>query len=341
MSGFTMPGTQAIQLVAIPAGFAQAIDPFVKASGALDHIATGDEAIDDISYDDIDNVPKILGPLVDLDVEPKGPMLTEEEIMGEDLYAGLEGSGFEEQRTFLQDLAYRKLPPIDEFWKYREGLIQRKDWKSHEIALATISYLKYLAQYRSPYRNSFDFFPSAKRFSDASLFGAAAMMHDIKLRIQDTKNAESETVNRFITSNTFLNALQAEQDRRYLGAAYLYGLHYAKISGIWAAMQQLFAHAGAVHEAAGSTDAADKAYWASLWTFANKKKVSLQDRDMAVQALETIERLGVSKPLIEIVSLQSQLKDAEITEVPPSEVQLFNPMRWLLSWDTDTSDLNE
>lgn len=57
MSGSTMP-TQAIQLAAISTGFAQAIDPCVKASGAPDRIAAGDESIG-----------------VDPDVEPKGPIL--------------------------------------------------------------------------------------------------------------------------------------------------------------------------------------------------------------------------------------------------------------------------
>jgi len=67
--------TQAIQLAAISAGFAQAIDPSIKASGALDLVAAGDESIGDATNDDPDNASQIACPLVDPDVELKGPIL--------------------------------------------------------------------------------------------------------------------------------------------------------------------------------------------------------------------------------------------------------------------------
>lgn len=314
------------QSIIIPAGFAATVKPAVAASGALTNIASGDKNIPDISYNDLDRVPKIVGPLLDLDVGKKGPPITQKEILGDDIYVGLEGSGFDRQRAFLQTLAGRRLPSYGELDSYKFGIHE----SAEKIALyyATINFLEsllletarasvkmvagFLKQeaYSDENFKAMKFLPrelgnhAYKSFGHASdyfetvgLYGAVAILQDFRTRDSEDKNPDN--------SRYFLKALESGKDGMSLGAAYLYGLYSAKNSTylngyfsatnaeeaeMWGIMQRLFMHAGKVHEKEGAYDNATRAYLAGVWAFAKQESVQMELIELAIEALNAIDR---------------------------------------------------
>lgn len=340
---FVPPSTRLVQ---IPDGFSQAVQPMVSAAGAMGSIATGLSDLTTISFDQLDNVPEFVGPLIDIGAESSAAELSIEQLLAPDFYERLHGSGFEAQRQFVQGLLSRALPDQDLIHELylkcvacREAVSDLGTLAQHmkgedramascrlemlaaayyfdgdflQTQKATVEFLRGLAfsdaETEIPDAKYLLMTSAARSFSNANLDGAAAISHRIGM-LCSPEHAASQVEMRCII-NYLGSSMMSGRNASPLGEAYLYALYYSKEAGDFDRMQGLFLHSGKVHNARGLVGEALRAYMASLWAFLQSESKTVRMRDGAIAALKMIGRL---KPQHEsrVSQLAGDLQDAE------------------------------
>lgn len=282
-------------LLQVPLGLQIAAGEIANFTDALETIDTGDSDIEPISYEDIERVPEIIGPLIDTAVERSGPLLTENEIFGASLYDGLEGSGFEAQRSFLQGLVERQPPPITSLDRMMEELEARNEVADESVEHGTISFLKGLQAEGKIAIESFRNASMAFNISELKSASAICDYLDARSSSESMSGKYGANILDLIEAGTaasFFDALEEDPDETLLGPLYLYGLHYGSHSPTSDFfLTRLFRRSGSAHELMGKTDAAVRAYAASVLFFSKIIQVPPLFYRQAIASLDRIAKL--------------------------------------------------
>lgn len=324
MSVFYVPSSQ---LVVVPQGLAAVAQQLVAETGALDSIDNDVPGAEAVSYDALDDVPELIGPLVDVRAEPQGPPIRMEDLRNPNFYGDVQGSGFETQRAFVQNLLCRKPPErraLQEFalecdaveevvlesaesmqdikgedidsLSYQLGtlaLLSNFDHEFLKIQAAAATFLRGLAFTRSeadsPENAYLLLTLAASKFARANLDGAAAISHRLGM-LAASGYINTVLDNRYVI-NYLVSSAMSGRNATPLGGDYLYALYYSKRAEDFERMQGLLLYSGKVQEAQGMVEEAVRAYVASLWVFFNNKPVTVEMCDRAIAALGLVRVL--------------------------------------------------